>query len=133
MGWCSATAIIDTAIEAAERAIAHAWQIASGNENAKTPAYANELRTRPRLRSDLDDTLRPFVAAIAGQLRHNDWDCIEESQYFARFRQEMLGYDDHEMAGWYRDMLAGEANPDRVREYSRELAALLEKITQKGK
>ena len=105
MGWCGATEIMDAAVEGALRSITHAWQIASGNEDARTPAYANALRDRPRLQETLDETLRPFVAQIATVLRQGDWDCIEESDYFERFRQEMLGLDHEEMTRWYRDRL----------------------------
>lgn len=96
MGWCSATEIMDAAVEGALRSITAAWQIASGNENAKTPAYANALQQRPELRTELDQVLRPFVRTIAAKLRDGDWDCIEESNYYDRFGPEMQGDTDDE-------------------------------------
>lgn len=126
MGWCSATEIMDAAVEAADRAVAAAWQLASGNESVKTPALANALNADPTLREKLDEVLRPFVATIAAQLRDGDWDCIEEADAFDRFRQEMLGKGDTQMIRWYRDQLKEQDDPARVREYSQALAQLLE-------
>lgn len=96
MGWCSATEIMDAAVEAADRAVATAWQIATGAEGARTPMLANALRVRPELRAELDETLRPFVRTIADKLRDGDWDCIEESDYYDRFGPEMQGMTDEE-------------------------------------
>lgn len=122
MGWCSATNIMDAAVEAATRMTAHAWQVASDNEDAKFPAFAQALRDRPELGDQLDDVLRPFVARIAEQLRDGDWDCIEESEYFDRFRQEMLGYDHDQMVQWYRDQLNESDDHERFAEYAERLA-----------
>lgn len=131
MGWCSATEIMDAAVEAADRAVAAAWQIASGNEGVKTPALANALNADPGLREKLDSVMRPFVAAIAAKLRDGDWDCIEEADAFDRFRQEMLGYDHRQMAEWYREHLAEdyEPTPEQVREYGALFAHHLEEST----
>jgi hypothetical protein len=96
MGWCSATEIMDAAVEGALRSIAHAWQIASGHEHAKTPAFANALQARPDLQTTLDETLRPLVRSVADKLRYGDWDCIEESDYYERFGPEMQGETDEE-------------------------------------
>jgi hypothetical protein len=126
MGWCSATDIMDAAVEAADRAVAAAWQIASGSEDARTPALANALNADPTLREKLDEVLRPFVASIAAKLRDGDWDCIEEADAFDRFRQEMLGYDDDRMIGWYREQIGEIDDPTAVREYSDALAKLME-------
>lgn len=112
MGWCSATEIMDAAVEAADRAVAAAWQLASGNENARTPAFANALQADPDLRGKLDEVMRPLVAAIAAKLRDGDWDCIEEADAFDRFRQEMLGYDDLRMERWYRERVQDAAADD---------------------
>jgi hypothetical protein len=49
--------------------------------------------------------LRPFVGRIATHLRDGDWDCIDESAYFDRFPQEMLGYDDNRYAEYLLDKL----------------------------
>jgi hypothetical protein len=125
MGWCSATDIMDAALNGATKMVAHAWQIASGNEDARTPAFVNALQERPDLRAELDDVLRPFVATIAAKLRDGDWDCIEESDYFDRFRQEMLGYDDGRMLDWYRARISELDDPDRLREYSAAVAELM--------
>jgi hypothetical protein len=127
MGWCTATTIMDAAVEAADRAVAAAWQLASNNEGARTPAFANALRADPTLRAKLDDVMRPFVAAIAEKLRDGDWDCIEEADAFDRFRAEMLGYDDDRMIEWYREQLAETDDPTAVREYSSALAAIMER------
>lgn len=126
MGWCSATDIMDAAVGAADRAVAAAWQLASGSEDARTPALANALNADPTLQAKLDDVLRPFVATIAAKLRDGDWDCIEEADAFDRFRQEMLGKGDTRMIRWYRDQLEEQDDPARVREYSQALAQLLE-------
>lgn len=96
MGWCSATEIMDAAVEGALRTVTAAWQIASGQEHVKTPAFANALQRRPDLRATLDETLRPFVRKVADKLRDGDWDCIEESDYYERFGPEMLGLTDDE-------------------------------------
>ena len=98
MGWCSATEIIDSAIEAAERYLAAGWQIASGQASVRTPAFANALNENPYLREELDEVLRPIVARIAEKLRDQDWDCIDESNYFDRFPMEMQGWTKQEYA-----------------------------------
>jgi hypothetical protein len=125
MGWCSATEIMDAALNGATQMVAHAWQIASGLEDAKTPALVNAFQERPALRAELDDVLRPFVATIAAKLRDGDWDCIEESDYFDRFRQEMLGYSDDQMIDWYRKQISEQDDPDRLREYAAAVAELM--------
>lgn len=106
MGWCSATEIIDNALEAADRAVAAAWQIASGNEDARTPEFANALNADPTLRAKLDDILRPFVVEIATKLRDEDWDCEQDSDYFDRFPQELTGWTDTEYAEWLTEQIA---------------------------
>lgn len=100
MGWCSATEIMDTALDAATAAVAAMWQIATDNEDARTPAWANDVNARPELRAKLDDALRPFVTTLAEWLRAEDWDCMNESEYFERFPQEMLGQSDSEHHAW---------------------------------
>lgn len=127
MGWCSATEIMDAALEGAERAVAAAWQMASGLDGARTPALANSIQADPTIREQLDEVLRPFVATIAERLRDGDWDCIEEANDFDRFRAEMLGYDDDQMIQWYRKRLAETDDPAAVREYSNALAAIMER------
>jgi len=100
MGWCSATEIMDGAIEAAERYLAAGWQIASGQADERTPAFANALNADPTLRDQLDEVLRPIVATIAEKLREADWDCIDESKYFDRFPMEMQGWTKQEYADY---------------------------------
>lgn len=100
MGWCSATEIMDTALDAATAAVAAMWQIATDQEDARTPAWANDVNERPELRAKLDDALRSFVATLAERLRAEDWDCVDESRYFERFPQEMLGHSDSEHRAW---------------------------------
>ena len=100
MGWCSATEIMDTALDAATAAVAAMWQIATDQEDARTPAWANDVNERPELRAKLDDALRSFVATLAERLRAQDWDCVDESRYFDRFAQEMLGHSDSEHHAW---------------------------------
>jgi hypothetical protein len=89
MGWCSATEIMDTALEAAEAAVEAALDAIEWG--AQPTRHGEQL---------VDDALRPFVARLAAVLRNNDWDCIEESDYFDRFQQEMLGHDDSEHAAY---------------------------------
>ena len=123
MGWCSATEIMDAAIEGAERAIAHAWQIASGEENVRTPAFANALRERPALHATLDATLRPFVRAIATQLREGDWDCIEESDFYDRFGPEMQGMTDDEFYQRQVRVYAEAEDPEGFTEWTKRWEA----------
>lgn len=93
MGWCSATEIMDTALDAA---LALVKDIQAPGVPV-TRAVTKEQRER----------LRPFVAEIAEKLREGDWDCVEESDYFNDFPQEMLGLDDHRYQEWRREQLAG--------------------------
>lgn len=76
MGWCSATEIMDTAIEAAEDAL----------EQLGTVLVDATV--------DVERELRPFVRKLATTLRDLDWDCVEESDYFDRFGPELLGLTD---------------------------------------
>lgn len=98
MGWCSATEIMDTALQAAEAVattlLRDSAENGPGSEIPFDPAE-NKMDRRA-----LDDVLRPFVATIAEHLRNRDWDCIEDSDYFDRFPHEMLGLDDHEWEWW---------------------------------
>lgn len=118
MGWCSATEIMDTTVRAVDELLTKAYDWLGVDENRVRLAD---------IQPQLDEALKPFVAAVAKQLRSDDWDCIEESDYFDRFPQEMLGLDDREMETWYRERLAESDDPTAVREYSTRLAALLER------
>jgi hypothetical protein len=105
VGWCSATDIMDTALDAATAAVAAMWQVATDNEDVRTPAWANDMNERPELRAKLDEVLRPFVTTLAEKLRENDWDCVDESRYFERFPQEMHGHSDSEHRAWLVEMV----------------------------
>jgi hypothetical protein len=96
---------MDTALDAATAAVAAMWQIATDQEDARTPAWANDVNERPELRAKLDDALRSFVATLAERLRAEDWDCVNESRYFDRFAQEMLGHTDSEHRAWLVEMV----------------------------
>lgn len=85
MGWCSATDIMDAALGAAEAAVK---EVIDGYVHGDADSEAIQART--------DDALRPLVATIAEKLRDGDWDCIDESEYYHRFAQEMQGEDDRE-------------------------------------
>lgn len=111
MGWCSATEIMDALVESVDKVAREMSGPAAGE---------------PEITEAVDDLIRPIVARVAAALRDGDWDCIEESDYFDRFRQEMLGYDNDRMADWYREQLGETEDRERVREYSAALAALLE-------
>lgn len=98
MGWCSATEIMDTALEAALELLVSA---------------------QPQLHPDdhaVDELLRPFVRRVAQELRDGDWDCIEESNYFDRFGPEMYGVLEDE---FYRIQV--ENFRDRPEEFARWL------------
>lgn len=93
MGWCSATAIMDAAVAGAEAAVRVVLE-------EFAPPGSPEM-----VQQKVDEVLRPFVATVARQLRDGDWDCIEESDHFERFRAEMLGHDDVAHAAWLREQL----------------------------
>lgn len=109
MGWCSATEIMDWAIQMADLAL----------EEAFSPAGPDD-----ELRSSVDDRIRSRVAVLAKKLHDEDWDCEQDSDFFERFPQEMLGYDDRRFEEWVRDELKHETDPARTR----SLAARLEKL-----
>lgn len=87
MGWCSATEIMDAAVGAAEAVVKSIYARIEQDEGTAYEWSARE-----------DEELRPFVAAIAAKLRDSDWDCIDESEYYDRFAQEMHGETDREYA-----------------------------------
>lgn len=117
MGWCSATSIMDTTLKAAEEAIRSAG------------AYELSRKTGPEADIEVDRLLSPFVAIVAGVLRDGDWDCIEESEYFDRFQQEMLGHGDGEHLAWLVEQIedyADDGMVDQVADYSARLVAFRE-------
>ena len=91
MGWCSATDIMDTALDGAEAAVKAALA-------AHSDLSADSLGEV--YRPQVDDALRPCVTTLAERLRAEDWDCVDESRYFERFPQEMLGHSDSEHHAW---------------------------------
>jgi hypothetical protein len=85
MGWCSGTEIIDTAIKAADELLVEAYE--------RLGVDPDRVKLED-LRPHLDEVLRPFVSQMAEKLHEGDWDCEDESEYFDRFPQEMLGHTD---------------------------------------
>lgn len=98
MGWGSAVDIIDLAIKAADDAATEVLNF-----------YGPELGVDPHLggdlRRDVDNAIRPHVRQLATKLRDNDWDNIEDSDYFERFPREMYGHSDGEHERYLRDRL----------------------------
>lgn len=88
MGWCSATEIMDRAYVAAWKAV------------QEIGAYELSQKTEAEAEAAARQVLSPFVAALADVLRDGDWDCIEESNYFDQYPQEMLGHSDDEHLTW---------------------------------
>src|SRR5687767_12226061 len=110
MGWCSATEIMDWAIQMADDAVA---------EVIDKPVTDD-------MRKQIDDKIRRLVGALARKLHDNDWDCEQDSDYFERFPQEMLGYDSARFAEWVRNELVYEKDPERIRDLSERLVRLTE-------
>lgn len=101
-----ATVIMDAAIDGATAMVAAAWQIASGNDGARTPEYVNALNADPALRARLDNALRPYVERVAHNLREahgEDWDDKSNSRYYARFGREMHGFSAQEWAPFEKE------------------------------
>lgn len=129
MGWCSATKIMDTAVSAALEAVRRtvtAVLLAQGEPD--TPARSEAVEEIASS-AELDAVLSPFVAAIADKLRDGDWDCIEESDYFGRFPQEMLGHDDRQYQEYLHDKLR-DTGPDEhnFADLVHELAEVTERM-----
>jgi hypothetical protein len=120
MGWCSATEIADTAIREAEKLVRAALS------KARVPNYDNVPQAV--LDSTMDELLRPFVRAIAKMLHDSDWDCVEESEYFNRFPQELLDLGDREYEWWLKDQI-GDAEAGS--EYQLELIERLKDHREK--
>jgi hypothetical protein len=113
MGWCSATEIMDWAIQMTDLAV----------EEALGDAPDDETQAR------VEDRIRSRVACLARKLHDEDWDCEQDSDYFWRFPQEMLGYDDREYAAWLGDLLQGETNPERVADIAARLAEVSKAVS----
>lgn len=120
MGWCSATEIMDRALKTAEEAVLAgvAVVVGGGSPGAHEWLLANEPEA-------LDKALSPFVVELAAVLRDGDWDCIEESEYFDRFTQEMFGHTDDEHRAWLVEQIkdfADDDQTDQVIAWSKRLA-----------
>lgn len=87
MGWCAGTEVMDTALRMAETLAGAALMERSGYD----PAVVVDDSDRAQW---VDKLLRPFVRDLADKLHRQDWDCADESAFFRRFPQEMLGHDD---------------------------------------
>lgn len=120
MGWCSATEIMDTALDAAEQYLIKAYELMGVDP---------ERVTLDDVRPGLDGVLSPFVATIAETLRNNDWDCMDESRYFDRFAQEMLGLNDSEFKAWLVEKVS---DSDGDEEWVTRLAAFIERTRING-
>jgi hypothetical protein len=119
MGWCSATDIMDAAMAGAEAAVRAVL------EEFAPPGSPEAVQAK------VDEVLRPYVRTIAAKLRDGDWDCIEESDYFDRFPQEMLGYDDAAFERWLREQLeegAAHREPEDILSLSEQLKAHTDKM-----
>jgi len=90
MGWCGGTDFADLAISEAEKLVRAALGSMPG---------VNDVHPV------IDELLRPFVRAIAHQLNEEDWDCVEESEYFERFPQELLDHSDREYEEYLTDQI----------------------------
>lgn len=79
MGWCGATNVMDTVIDAVDELLT----------SMRSPSEAFD-------RPAVDAVLRPFVRRVAAELRDHDWDCVDESDYYDRFAPELEGVTDVE-------------------------------------
>lgn len=91
MGYNGGAEVLDAAIDAAMALI------------TATPRVLQKLQDDPIGRLRLDDTLRPFVKVVADALNDADWDTWDESKYFDRFPQEILGHEDDEHLEWLEE------------------------------
>jgi hypothetical protein len=121
MGWCSATSIMDAAVAAADKLVLGTYEALGVDPDRVTVED---------IQPQLDELMKPYVRSIARQLHEGDWDCIEESDYFSRFPQEMLDHDDQEHERWLREQLE-EGVADRVPEDILTLAQQLKAHTDK--
>lgn len=78
MGWCSATELVDAAIQ------------------ELLAAVTDVSGTGSTTRSEVDARLRPHVRRLAARFRAHDWDCVEESDFYDRFGPELRGETDVE-------------------------------------
>lgn len=120
MGWCSATEIMDAALDAAEAAI----KVIIDEFAPPGDGLADNTQAR------VDEALRPFVVTIAEKLRDGDWDCIDEADHFDQFQQEMLGYDDRRYEGWLVDRLNWADTDEERRDIVDRLTKLHEKMAR---
>jgi hypothetical protein len=94
MGWCSATDIMDAALDAARAAVTAALL------NVPLDALPDGERG-----GRVTEALRPFVRTLARKLHEQDWDCVDESRYFEDFAQEMHDHTDSEHLAWLVEMI----------------------------
>jgi hypothetical protein len=117
MGWDGGTHIMDAVTRDVDRLVTEVWQLASGSEGARTPAFANELNADPALRGRVDNLIRPLVRNLASLLEDRGWDSQEEADEFTRFAQDMLGWDDEPFEGFLRHKLtevSRDGTPDEI-------------------
>ena len=124
MGWCSATDIMDAALKAAEDTVAYVLV----NPEDFWYGAKNLGERREDLQVQADNVLRPFVTRLAKELRDGDWDCIDESDYFQRFPQEMLGHDDTEHRDWLIRKIRQAEDPDEIVDLANRLMAHVKKM-----
>lgn len=96
MGWCSATDIMDAAVEAADKLVQGTYDALGVDPDRVTVAD---------IQPQLDELMRPYVRTIARKLHEGDWDCVDEANAFDRFPQEMYDHDDREHEEWLRQHL----------------------------
>lgn len=120
MGWCSATEIMDKALGEAIKAVDSAYRVGVGGGNIPN-AVLDSMTT---------ETLRPFARAVAKVLHGQDWDCVEESEFFDRFPQELLDMDDDEYEGWLVEQID---DAETGSEYQIKLTAELVEFRKKPK
>lgn len=128
MSWTSATEIMDRAIQAADEAAMAVLRFYGPELGLKKDI--TELQEEEQ--AVVDEVLRPHVKAISDKLQEQDWEPEgQESVYFDRFAQEMIGYDDNAYEGWLRHQLSEathEGTPEDILAAARVLKAHTDKM-----
>lgn len=88
MGWCNATELVDAVIGALDAAYDAGYV-----EYAAINGHAVAIR---RGGTERERELRSLVRLIATRFRDDDWDCVEESDFYDRFGPELRGETDVE-------------------------------------
>lgn len=111
VGWCSATEIFDTAIGMLVKVVKE---------------FSGPAAGEPSIDAAVDDLIREDVKKFAKKLRDADWDCVDESEYYDRFTQEIHGFEDVE----YEEHLLQQIGdyPTRAGELFEKLKALHARI-----